>query len=262
MALLMGITLPAGIEIIYNKTIRMYDISVLCNVGVNPQFFPRAKFYKLKEITYLYQCAYAWNLMSADTKAEWNFASNVIGQHSYNLYVQDKSYRIKNGLAGDATPSIYHQFTVGHVKIEAPATSALIAFYNKTRVNFPASFELSYKTNLTASGDSPSVKFKFIWTRYTGGQNIESTETINIPLVQGWNKQKNWVTQYSGIRGKWRIELELTDVQGDIWFDNIMVLYSGEIKNNDPYCLDVTKWYQNVNPGTGITFETVYPPDA
>jgi hypothetical protein len=259
MALVMGITLPAGMEIVYNKTIRMYDISVLCNVGKNPVFFPRDKFYTLREITYLFQIAYAWGLFSVDTKNEWNLAANIIGEHNYNLFVQDKSYRIKNGIGGNSTPSIYHQYLVGHLSVANPATGAFIAQYNTKRVNFPASFEINFKTNLVSAGEGSFARLRFIWTRYTSGQNIESTETIELPLVSGWDKRKQWITSYSGIRGKWRIELELYNVTGDIWFDNLFVTYSGEIKLNDPYCMDVVKWWKNLNPAEGVTFETVYP---
>lgn len=259
MALVMGITLPAGIDIIYNKTLRMYDISVMCNVGKNPRFFPRSKKYTLREITYLFDIAYSWSQLSDETKDEWNFASNIIGQHGYNLYVQDKSYRKKHGLPGDATPSIYHQYLVGHINIAYPATSALITQYNSRRVNFPASFELCFKTDLTVVGGDPYCRLKFTWTRYYRGENIESTETLNIPLTSGWDKLKKWITYYKGIRGKWRLELELNDVIGDIWFDNVIVEYSGEIKVNDPFCMDVVYWWEATNLSEYVTFETVYP---
>lgn len=259
MALVMGITIPAGLEIIYNKTLKMYDISVMCNVGKNPRFFPRSKKYTLKEVTYLFTIAYAWSFFSDSLKDDWSFAGNVIGQHGYNLFVQDKSYRIKNVIGGNADPSFYHQYLVGHLKIEAPASSAKITQYNSTRVNFPASFELCYHTDLTADGPDPYVRLKFIWTRYYLGQNIESTETIELPLISGWDKKKQWITYLKGIRGKWRMELELNDVTGDIWFDNIFAMYSGEIKVNDPYCEDVVKWWEGTDLPEGVTFETVYP---
>ena len=239
----------------------MYDISVFCNVGKNPRFFPRDKFYTLKEITYLFQIVYAWSLFSDEVKANWKTAAEVIGQHGYNLYVQDKSYRIKNAIGGDATPSLYHQYLVGHLNVQSPASGALIAQYNSRRVNFPASFELCFKTNLVSAGADPYARLKFIWTRYYSGQNIESTEIIDLPLVSGWDKKKQWITQYKGIRGKWRLELELHDVTGDIWFDNIWAFYSGEIKVNDPYCEDVVKWWKAVSLPDGATFETVYPAD-
>ena len=259
MALVMGITLPAGVDIIYNKTLKMYDISVMCNVGKNPRFFPRSKKLTLREVTYLYQIAYAWSLLSEEIKAQWNQAADVLGWHGYNLYVQDKSYRLKNGIGGDATPSIYHQYLVGHLNISAPASSALIAQYNSRRVNFPATFGLSFKTDLVASGPQPSARFKFTWTRYYVGENIESTEVIELPLVSGWTNEIKSITQYKGIRGRWRVELELVDVTGDIWFDNVEVLYSGEVKINDPFCDDVVKWWKGESLPEGVTFETIYP---
>ena len=259
MALIMGITIPAGIEIIYNKTLKMYDISVMCNVGKNPRFFPRSKKYSLRQVTYLFTIAYAWSFFSDSLKNDWNFAANVTGQHGYNLYVQDKSYRIKNVIGSSANPSLYHQYLVGHIKIEAPADSAKIVQYNSTRVDFPASFELCYHTKLVASGADPYVKLKFIWTRYYQGQNIENEEVINLPLISGWDKSKQWITQQTGIRGKWRIELEINDCTGDIWFDNVFPMYGGEIKVNDPFCADVVKWWEKKDMGSGTTLETVYP---
>lgn len=259
MALVMGITLPAGLEIIYNKTLKMYDISVLCNVGKNPRFFPRSKKVTLREITYLYQIAYAWANMSEADKGDWVWAANIIGQHGYNLYVQDKSYRIKNGIAGNAIPSLYHQFLVGHINITAPASNAKIVQYNLTRVNFPATFELCYKTNLVADGANPYARLKFIWTRYYQGENIESTETIEIPLVSGWDKAKQVINYYKGTRGKWRLELELNNVTGDLWFDNIYAFYSGEIKLNDPFCEDVQNWWKLEDMPDGATLSTIYP---
>lgn len=259
MALVMGITIPAGLEIVYNKTLRMYDISVFCNVGKSFRFLPRKRRLALREISYLFAIAKVWSGFSEEVKNSWKAAGDVIGQHGYNLYVQDKSYRVKHVIGGDATPSLYHQYLVGHLNIQSPAISALIAQYNSRRVNFPASFELCYKTNLTAAGGSPSAKLKFTWTRYTGGQNVESVETINLPLSGGWTRETKSITQYSGIRGKWRLELELTDVTGDIWFDNLWAFYDGELKINDPYCEDVVKWWKGLNLPSGVTFETVYP---
>lgn len=259
MALLFGVTIPAGMEIIYNKTLKMYDISVMCNVGKNPRFFPRSKKMTLREVTYLYQIAYAWAQLSAGDRTAWQNAGEVMGQHGYNLYVQDKSYRIKNGIAGSAIPSIYHQFLVGHINISAPANNAKIVQYNLTRVNFPASFQLSYKSNLTADGADPYARLKFIWTRYYNGQNIESTETIEIPLSAGWATLIQTITSYLGIRGKWRLELELNDVTGDLWFDNIYAFYSGEMKINDPFCEDVQNWWKLEDMPAGATLSTIYP---
>jgi hypothetical protein len=262
MARVMGITLPAGWEIIYNKTLRMYDISVLCNVGKNPRWFPRKRFVTLKEVTYLYNIAYIWGALTADEKSEWNYASNVIGQHNYNLFVQDKSYRIKHGIPGNATPSLYHQYLVGHINIASPAISAKIIQFNYKKIIFPCFFEICTKTNLVSAGADPYCRFILKWFRYTTGQTFEEVETIDIPLVQGWNKAKKWVSDIAGRKGKWQVELVLNDVTGEFWFDNPGVEYSGEQKLNDPTCEDVVNWWKGDNIGDGVIFNTVYPPDS
>jgi len=259
MALIMGITLPAGWDIIYNKTLKMYDISVMCNVGKNPIWFPRKKKLQLREITYLFNIAYAWGALTAEEKEEWNYASNIIGQHNYNLYVQDKSYRIKNGIAGNATPSIYHQYLVGHIKVEAPDTTAKIVQYNGRRVYFPAKVGISAKTSLTALDTDAYAKVRMIWNNYKSGQTIERVTEINLPLEAGWDMYNQRIQEYSGQKGRWRIELELFNVLGDIWFDNPYVIYNGAINLNDPYCLDVVKWWKAEDIGENVTFETMYP---
>ena len=261
MALLMGITLPAGWEIIYNKTLRMYDISVMCNVGKNPQFFPRSRFHTLKEITYLYDIAYQWANLTTTQKDGWRLAGDVIGQHNFNLFTQDTSYRKKNGIGGIATPSIHHQYTVGHIKIESPANSAKIAQYNYRKIIFPAQFGISYRSNLTSAGANPYCRYKITYLRYTSGKTIEQTQTIEIPLVSAWNTQNENVVDAGDRKGKWFIEIELNDVIGDLWFDNVIVEYDGEIKINDSYCLDVVNYFKGENLPAGTTLETVYPPD-
>jgi len=255
----MGITLPPGIEVIYNRTLRMYDISVLCNVGKAPRFFPRARDQNMRDITYLFAIAQVWSGFTEQQKLDWKSAGEIVGQAGYNLFVQDKAYRIKNDIGGNATPSIHHQYLVGHIKIEAPANSASIIQYNSRRIFFPATFGISYKTDLTADGGDPYAKLRFTWTRYTNGLNVEAVQEISIPLNNVWDTQELAITELEGIKGQWKVELVLNDVTGDIWFDNIMVTYGGEIKNNDPYCVDVETWWEILDAGEGVTFETIYP---
>jgi hypothetical protein len=259
MAHVMGITIPAGWEIIYNKTLRMYDISVMCNVGKNPRWFPRKKTIQLKEITYLYNIAYVWGNFTSNEKQAWSNAAQIIGQHGYNLFVQDKSYRVKNSIAGNAVPSIYHQFTVGHINISAPATAARIAQYNIHKIYFPATMQISAKTNLVSAGPNPYCRMIVTWFNYVTGQTIEQVETIEIPLNQVWQTTIQSIVDKGGRKGRWNLQIELNDVTGDLWFDNPSVEYNGQVQINDTYCEDVVKWWKGENIPTGVTFETIYP---
>ena len=99
----------------------------------------------------------------------------------------------------------------------------------------------------------------FIYNRYKTGGTVEDNQTIDLPLVSGWDKDKIEIVRHSGRLGRWRVEMELNDVTGDIWFDNLIVEYGGQVRLNDPDCHDVVRWWKGLDLGEGVNFETIYP---
>lgn len=81
----------------------------------------------LTQKSLLPQIAAAWGLLSGAEKAAWTAAGVEVNMRGYNLFVQDMCARIKNGIAGVATPSLLHQSWVGALKITAPASELKIA---------------------------------------------------------------------------------------------------------------------------------------
>ena len=77
----MGITIPAGLEIYYNKTLKMYDFSLFCNIGKNPRFMTRSRYYRLKEISYLFQIARSWSEFGSAEKQAWLDAGDIPGMN-------------------------------------------------------------------------------------------------------------------------------------------------------------------------------------
>jgi hypothetical protein len=51
----------------------------------------------------------------------------------------------------------------------------------------------------------------------------------------------------------------LTDVTGDLWFDNLWVQFNGADQNPDPFCDEIDKWYEMVDKGEGVVVESIYP---
>ena len=85
-----GITIPAGIEVIYNKTLKMYDISVHCNIGKNRRFMTRRMRLNLRDWSKLTGVANAWHALSGAEQAAWYTAADAQGTNGYSLYTQDK----------------------------------------------------------------------------------------------------------------------------------------------------------------------------
>jgi len=257
-----GITIPAGLEIYYNRTLKMYDIAVFCNVGKNRRFLCRRHRYNLKQFTKLFSVAYAWSALNEAQKAAWYTAGDASGINGYALYTQDKIYRIMNSLAGNATPSIYHQYKIGHIKIESPANSAKLTEQHLTALKLPATVKINYKSNLVADGANPYAKFIFRSLRFYSGQNIEDTEEITFDLISGWAAKEKSIAVKDGVLGNWSISLELNDVTGDLYFDNIFIEFDGTIQNKDPFCDFFPKYFIQDDVGAGVAVKSIYCPDA
>ena len=259
---IMGITIPAGLEIYYNKTLKMYDFSFFCSIGKNPCFMTSSRYYSLREISYLFTVSKSWSEFSAPQKQSWLDAGNVPGMNGYNLFVQDQAYRIKNLLGSFATPSLFHQYLVGHINLAGSATAAIIRQTKNQKPTFPLAFQLSRKSNLTSAGGNPYAKLILKINRYYGGQNITDENVISIPLVSGWTTQSLSVPLPLGVPANWQLSLELNDVSGDLWFDNVWVTYNGVLNNTDPDCDEVNLSWEQVSVPTGALVESVYPVGA
>lgn len=259
MARVYGITLPAGIEVIYSKTLKMYDVRVHCNIGKNRRFTTRKQRYALRDFSKLLSVAYRWSFLSDPQKAAWNTAADEVGLIGYALFTQDTIYRIMNGLAGVATPSIYHQYLVGHIELSGAANNCTITQHHVTAITLPATLKISYKTYLTADGADPYAKLVLRYIRYWGGKNIYEEEEINIPLSHAWDRQTANISVPQGVIGEWDIRLELNDVQGDIWFDNVILEYGGDIESWDPFCENINNFWVPTDVPSGATVESIYP---
>lgn len=257
-----GITIPAGIEIIYNKSLKMYDISVMCNVGKNVHYLTRSQKYTLRGLSKLFEVAYRWSALSQAQKDAWYIAGDPSGMNGYALFTQDTIYRYLNGLIGLATPSIYHQYFIGHVEIEAPATSCLAVEYHDTPLSFPCTMSVNYRSNLVSTGPGSFAKLTFQWLRLFSGKNYNERQSIDFGLVDAWQTKQISITQQPGVIGTWALVLELYNVTGNLYIDNLSVEYDGTIQNVDFECDVFPESFIEEDVGSGVTLESIYCPDA
>jgi len=208
------------------------------------------------------EAADAWNALSDEVKQDWDAAADVIGYHGYNLFIQDKIYRIMNGLEGNAEPSLYHQYLVGHLHIPEGAGDVLLRQTGNVRVTFPAILEVHRKTILTAnSGDGGYVKIRFSYTYNEGSGEQTQTDEVSLTLSSPWFEQPLNITQHFGVLPSWTLEIEAHAVSGDLYWDDLMVQTPTGIIGNDPYCFDVAKYWSKIIFPESCILESIYPTD-
>ena len=147
--------------------------------------------------------------------------SNLSG---WRLFVQDQSVRIKSGLSGVATPSLFHQVWIGNLKIEAPASELKIVqehphFYWISRkvtgkktmcepvlisedLSLDFKIFLNYRAELVASGPTPSAKFYVRFWHSSQGVDLYSDFVVTLDLDttadanNGWKKAEATISLF------------------------------------------------------------------
>ena len=207
------------------------------------------------------QVASVWNSLTSGQKTDWTTAGAQRGLNGYRLFVQDQSLRIKNGLPGSATPSILHQSYVGNLHIEAPATNIKIvqlhphSYWISRKVSgkkgmyepvlitedvvLPLVLSLNYKADLVSTGPAPSARFYVkVWHSYQGNDLYHYLE-IPLDLSCSWkNATATLSTLVSYVVG-YDLYIELVNVQGDLYIDNVKSTHSEQNWVRDTYCQDI-----------------------
>ncbi len=214
----------------------------------------------LPSFSLLPQAADAWNALSSSDKNDWIAAAAIVGFTGYNLFIQDKVYRIVHSIAGDAVPSLYHQYKVGHLNIPEGAGDVLLKQSGSTILPFPATLFLRRKSVLTADpANGEYVKLRFSYTYNEGGGTQTETTDIDVPLSSAWDVQSSVVTQHNGVLGPWTLELLAHAVKGDLYFDDVWVETASMVMSADPFCDRADKkWTRQTFP-FGCSIESVYP---
>jgi hypothetical protein len=231
----------------------------------------RAKIKGLTQLSLLPQVADVWNALTIPEKLAWTNAGAQCGLNGWRLFVQNMCARLEFGLSGPGTPSLLHQYKIGHINISAPASAISIiqthplSYYILRKVAgtksqyepvnikedfvVPLTIQLNCKTDLIASGVSPTAKFYAkIWYSYQGVDRYQNVE-ISLPLVHDWQTLSAVSPTIIGQIVAYDLYFTLQDVRGDLYFDNVKSIHSGQNWARDPNCNDINQtftkiWYQ------------------
>lgn len=258
----------------------------------NGRLIPPRKKKSISTRSLLPQIRDIWNSLSDEERQAWKDAAAQASYSAWNAFVQDQSYRIKFGIPGVATPSVYHTYKVGQITMEAPATEFRleqlhpVEYYQMRKVRgtksqrepvavieqlqLPLTVALSYRTQLTPTGPEPYAGFYAEVTKSYQGIDLVEKVGFNMPLSSGWDRKTATLAAVVGEARWYALYIHLRDVSGYIQFDLVRAFHSGTNFARDFRCTNISSGFSNFNyqlpaswaadaPEEGITFGSVYP---
>lgn len=291
MAVVGSFTIPDEILVLFNNLVRRVDSRRYGAVAQQGHLLSREKKLKVSTRSLLPVISDYWRGLTTTEQNNWKSAGASNTLNGWNLFVQDTAYRLKYGLPGLATPSDLHQYKVGKIEIAAPATGATIAQYHPNRyyklkkvtgskalyVDFainealvlPLEIGLSYKSALTSQSGNSYARFYAVIKSHYQGRDIETTFSIELSLSASWTRETLNCTEVIGVARSYELWLDLHDVRGQFYFDNIRAYHTGTNWARDHRCNDVNNdlskinyqieksWEEQYLP-TGSAFDSVY----
>lgn len=188
-------------------------------------------------------------------------------------------------------PSDLYQVEVGRINISGSASECKIAQFHPfdywvlrlvsgTKNQYeaveihedfalPLDLSIAYKSDLTAVGGNPYAKFYCRVYRNYQGETYSDDCVIDMDLSHDWEVKIASMDQKKGVATYYTAYVELHDVQGDLFFDNVFIGHSGVNWARDPRCFNINQefthmfyqipkhWAPEILP-TGAYFDSFY----
>ncbi len=255
----------SGLEDAYWKNLQSGDRFVVPRIRKKISFLSRKRKAGLTLRSLLPTIAEIWNNLSDVVKTAWGSAGAESELNGYRLFVQDQSLRIKNDLAGSATPSLLHQSDVGVLQIDSPADELKIIqshprFYWVSRkvtgtdsqyepvkitedLALPVTISLNYRAELEEVASPSFAKmYARFWYSYQGQDLYEDLE-IDLDLITDWKNAEATLTSLTSYVIGYDIYIHLSNLRGTLYFDNVKVEHSGQNWARDPFCRDINQGF-------------------
>jgi len=273
------------------KSVKQGERFVYSKLVKNKSLCSRKKKAKLRNFSLLSNIKNQWSSLDSLQKTAWFSSGEQIGMNGYNLFVQDTSYRIKNNISNLSIPSVLYQYFVGkitisspvinfHIKQEHPRNYYIFALVDGKKTmqkqveitevfTLPLTISLNYRSNFVSVGPNSSAKlYAEIWHAFEG-KNLFSILEINLDFVSDWKNAEISLSELSGTIVSYSLHIEIKDLQGELFFDNIKAIHSGQNWAIDSACNDINnslsqkfynikKNWESVDVPVGSKYESVY----
>jgi hypothetical protein len=292
MALIDGFSIAPENEELFFKAIRWGNRFVNTRLISKERPLSREAKNDVINTSVLPQVSEIWNGLTEEEKTLWVNAAYWAGQTGYNLFVQDTSYRINNGIAGIAVPNEYHQYKVVRVDITQGNKSYTVSqvhnkqYYKLTKVTgtqnqykpvlitenvtMPMYFRFNLKSNLTKAATVSAFEAR-VEIDFIGPDGYDQTAyTFNVPINTAWDYFEIPVEGFEYEVLTYAIIFRVQGYTGVFEYDGIEIEHSSQNWAFDSNCDTVgykqknygvyipLAWYE-VNFYKGIEVVSVYP---
>lgn len=234
---------------------------------------------RLREQSPLRLASVIWQNLEQSQRDDWQTVASGYGLSGWQLFVQRGTEQQQRGpveLGGysyawayygfgsveeDNNPDYIALYLAGRLDIAAPADEVIITqqhdeFYNIRRIipqskrvfetveieeklNLPLEIATSWRTDLVASGGSPSVEFYATIEYDNDGITDYYKQGFALGLQDGWQRNSVVLTPTLGTIYGYSLSFALTDCIGTLWFDNVRAEHTGTNWALDPHCYNV-----------------------
>lgn len=292
MALTGSLDVPPELIDLWSKLFRPVEKRRYSAVAAKGHILSPQKKRDVSNRSLLPEIAGYWAALSEPEQLAWKAAGAAQGYNAWNTFVQDAAYRLKYGIPGLATPSVYHQYKVGKIEIGGTAKRVVLmqfhpaTYYKMKKIRgtkaqyepikiseqlvLPLEIGISYKSELSSYGGTGTAKFYAEITSHYQGRNIKTKTGFDLGLSSGWTRETALASEVLGVARSYTLVIELDNVQGAFYFDNVLARHTGTNYARDHRCNDVnnslstinymieSSWEEQFLP-SGSAFDSVYP---
>lgn len=203
-----------------------------------------------------------WNGMTQTMRDRWSWAGSYSAQSGWDLFAQDTAYRIANGISGLGEPNGYHQFKVGQLKIDSPA-SAIEIKLNLPRLSANVSdFEFNFKNKLVSVGAGSYARVIYNFHIQYDEEDYWDYFSWDLYDYGVWDWISDIFDVYGADVSESYLTIKIYNMRGNLYFDGIRILCNDVNIANDWQCNRIEGAWLPVNVPAGASFQSVYSRNA
>lgn len=257
--------IPPEFDTQYRRALTPNDRYTFSSVRRTRLFDSKAKILAITQKSVLPEASVAWAALTEGEKILWEQAAVESNLTGWRLFIKDFAWAKKLTLSGPILPDPKYQVEVGRLSILAPASSIKIAqlhpqtYYVLRKVRgtksqyepvlvfesfaLPLEMSISWKSDLVSAGANPRARIYAIINSHYQGRDIETELSIDFGLQDEWTRNTTTLSNVLGIVKGYTVFIECQDVTGDLYFDNVDLVHSGQNWARDPFCYNIRATY-------------------